>query len=102
MKAMHTARFSFRVLLFALVVPCVCAESPREGARPTTQTPLHKLNKPDQQARIASDLTAVRIYRDGLRTTLDFVLAHPQLFPAEKVKDPHVLKREEREEIWSA
>jgi hypothetical protein len=65
-------------------------------------TPLHKLASAERQARIASDLAAARVYRNGLRTTLDFVSAHPELFPAEKVKEPRVLERADREAVWSA
>src|SRR5262245_20710800 len=65
-------------------------------------TPLYKLDERDRQARITSDLAAVRVYRDGLRTTLAFVMSHPELFPTGNVKSARMLTREQKEDVWSA
>jgi len=93
LRALHfrtgvCAVFSFAMLL---LVSLAGAES----------IPLAKLTPAERQARIAGDLAAVRVYRDGLRTTLEFVHARPNLFPTEKQKEPRVLKREERETVWT-
>jgi uncharacterized protein YycO len=54
----------------------------------------------EREARTASDLRAVRVYRQGLQTTWEYVAAHPELFPATKVKEQRMLNREQREAVW--
>lgn len=85
-----------------MAAPLVHAEAPREGTRPATRvTPIWELNENEQQQRIAADLSAVGVYRDGLRSVIAFVEARTNLFPTETVKDPHMLSREQREIVWT-
>ena len=55
----------------------------------------------DREARTASDLRAVRVYREGLQATWQYVDAHPELFPTTKVKEQRMLTREQREQVWT-
>ena len=90
------------IVIFILVTLSVRADPPREDARPTPKiTPIWKLSKEEQQQRIAGDLAAVQIYRDGLRNVLAFVGSRPDLFPTETVKEPRLLRREDKEVVWS-
>lgn len=64
-------------------------------------TLLTKLSREEQQARIAGDLAQVQVCRDGLRSVLTFVESRSDLFPAEKLKKPRLLRREEKEVVWT-
>ena len=52
-------------------------------------------------AKIASDLKAVRVYRTGLENTLAFVNSRPDLFPKKKPDKPLLLSRQQRKAIWN-
>jgi hypothetical protein len=55
----------------------------------------------EREARIAGDLAAVRIYREGLAATWQYVESRPELFSARKVAEQRLLNREQREAVWT-
>ncbi len=63
-------------------------------------TPLHKLRPPEQQQRIASDLKAVAVYRQGLAAAMAFARQQTNLFPAAKSAHPELPRREEKVVLW--
>jgi len=79
-------------LLLALTITPALAAEP---------TPLHKLRRDELTARIASDARAVEIHRRGLGRALNFIHAHPELFPAQPVTAATLPTREQREQIWT-
>ena len=52
-------------------------------------------------AKIASDLKALRVYRTGLENTLSFVKSRPDLFPEKEPDKPLLLSRQQRKAIWN-
>ncbi len=64
-----------------------------------TTSPLLQLDPIALRHRCASDLTAVQVYRDGLRAVLTFVESQPEVFPPSHPKSPRMLKRDQRELI---
>lgn len=79
------------IALLAAIGPVLAAEP----------TPLHKLRRHELAVCIASDARAVEIHRRGLARGLEFVRAHPELFPAAPVPGGALPTREQREQIWS-
>jgi len=65
-------------------------------------TPLTKLSQEEQRVRIQADVGQVQVYREGLRSVLTFMASRPDLFPAAKLKKSRLLRREEKEVVWSA
>lgn len=65
-------------------------------------TPLHKLRRDELAARLQSDARSVEIHRRGMARVLEFVRAHPELFPSERVSNGVLPNREQREQIWAA
>jgi len=63
---------------------------------------LHQLSRPEQEAQLRSDSSQVRTYRKGLESVLAFVKAQPELFPPARLRDPRLLRREEKEIVWAA
>jgi hypothetical protein len=63
--------------------------------------PLTKLSHAEQQVQIQAGLAQVQVYRDGLRSVLAFVESRPDLFPVQKLKKPRLLRREEKEVVWT-
>ncbi len=61
---------------------------------------LRKLSKSQQEERIASDLKAVLIYRDGLETTTKFARQQTNLFSAARQTVTNLPTREEKEVLW--
>lgn len=76
------------------------AESPRESTRPTI--PIHKLSHAELDARLAGDLKAVGIYREGLQSVIAFASSRADLFPTQKQKEARLLNREQKEVAWTA
>lgn len=74
------------VVLAQVVAPAVIAQA--GPAAPQEQT--------------GSDLVAVRVYRQGLRSVLDFASSRPDLFPPEKPGKMRMLGRERREAVRGA
>lgn len=68
---------------------------------PTAPVPLAELSTADRDARIDGDMAAVKVYRDGLMDTAGYALAQTNLFPVAKLKEKRLLRREQREAIWS-
>lgn len=66
------------------------------------ETPIWQLDKETQKARLAGDAQAVRTYRAGLQSVLDFVENHKELFPYDKLAKPRLLSREQREAVWNS
>jgi hypothetical protein len=63
--------------------------------------PIHKLTRPELEARLQSDTRAVRSHRDGLRAVVSFVESRPDLFPAVAPKESRLRRREEKAVVWS-
>lgn len=51
------------------------------------------------QARIQGDLKAIQIYRDGLKSAVQFASSRPDLFPPTKLKDARLLPQASKDEI---
>jgi hypothetical protein len=66
-------------------------------------TPLRDLPAAERDARIASDTKSVHVYRDGLAKVVAYAQSRSDLFPATKIKskEPRVLRREQKEVVWS-
>jgi hypothetical protein len=65
------------------------------------ETPLWELDPAAARARIDGDARAVRTYRAGLQSVLDYVEYNKQLFPYDKLAKPRLLTREQREAVWN-
>lgn len=78
----------------------VSADTRREVTRPTN--PLYNLSHAELDARLAGDLRAVGIYREGLQSVIAFAGSRPDLFPAQKQQEARLLNREQKEAVWSA
>lgn len=64
-------------------------------------TPLERLDPSALEARLAGDLEAVRIYRDGLERVTQVMDSRKDLFPVNKLAQARVLARDEREAVGS-
>ena len=64
--------------------------------------PLRKLTNSEQGRRLASDLKAVEIYRDGLETTTSFAVGRTNLFTKTKLSDGTLPVRNDKESLWQA
>jgi hypothetical protein len=62
--------------------------------------PLRKLDRAQQDERIAGDLKAVEIYRTGLLKTTAFALQQTNLFPQTKSALTDLPRREDKEILW--
>ena len=71
------------------------------AGEPTAPVPLTELSAAERDARIDGDMAAVKVYRDGLMDTVGYALSQTNLFPAGKLKENRLLRREQREAIWS-
>jgi len=58
--------------------------------------PLAQLDAASRAESQASDLRAVAVFRAGLAHLVDFTSAHPELFPATRRRDSHLLNEMER------
>lgn len=63
--------------------------------------PIHKLPKAELEARLPGDAHALRIHRQGLRSVINYIETRPDLFPTERPKEPRLLRREEKEIVWT-
>jgi hypothetical protein len=63
---------------------------------------LARLDASVREARLASDASAVAIYRAGLRDVVAYVDARPDLFARNRSGAPTIPRREVREAIWTA
>jgi hypothetical protein len=64
--------------------------------------PLHKLSTPELEARLAADVQATLLERQGLHEIVTYLDHRPEIFPAEKLAEPRLLRREEKEAVWAA
>lgn len=83
-------RHTLQNILFALIFT---AAQSALATNSTTRT------QPEDQMQ--NDEQVVQIQRLGLAATLRFMQSRADLFPAEKVRDKHLLSREQKEQIWS-
>jgi hypothetical protein len=67
-----------------------------------TRPPLAQLDPPAREARLASDVAAVEVYRAGLRDVVAYVDARPDLFARDRSRTPTIPPREAREAVWAA
>src|SRR6516164_1181243 len=81
-------KFTWPVILLALSFTSAQAD----------QTPLKKLNRPEQMERMACDERAILIYRDGLLAAASFVRQQTNLFP--EAKGDFLPHREDKEILW--
>lgn len=63
--------------------------------------PIHKLSAREMQARLQADAATVEMHRNGLRDVIRFVESRPDLFPKETPRAKRLLRREEKEVVWS-
>jgi hypothetical protein len=63
--------------------------------------PIHKLAGAELEARLPGDARAVLVQRDGLRAVISFIETRPDIFPIERPKASRLLRREEKEVVWS-
>ena len=63
--------------------------------------PINKLNPQELQDRLHGDLQSVSTHRHGLRSVITFVESRPDLFPASRLKESRLLRREEKEVVWT-
>ncbi|MBN2427388.1 MAG: hypothetical protein JXK94_03530 [Deltaproteobacteria bacterium] len=75
---------STAVLMLAVPPPCQAVNA--------TNTAFAK--------RLSIDIRAIQASRQGLKTTLEYIDAHPDIFPPTKLKDGRLLNREERLIVW--
>lgn len=67
----------------------------------TEITPVHKLDVKDRDARLVSDVKTALLLRKGLLDVIAYMDSRPDLFPASKVKQTRLLRREEKEVVWN-
>ena len=60
---------------------------------------LPSLEAKAREERVAGDLNAVRVYRDGIARVIAFMDSRPDLVPASKLKERRDLGREEKEAV---
>lgn len=70
-------------------------------AAATEVKPVYKLNREELQNRLEGDAQAVQLHRDGLQQVIRYVESRPHLFPAAALKESRLLRREEKEVIWT-
>jgi hypothetical protein len=87
-------RFAIGCFLFAITT------APTVPAAPA-RVPLEKQPKPQQTATIQGDLQAVLVYREGLRSVLNYAASQTNLFPATKLREARLLRREDKEKVWN-
>lgn len=92
---------------FCLLLSIVVLLQAHSAGRLTESFPLARaaqqdVSNTDQQSAGPGDLTAVRVYRQGLRSVVEFAASRPGLFPPEKLEKTRMLGREQREEVRSA
>src|SRR6266568_9286367 len=63
--------------------------------------PVHKLSAAEFEARVKADVGSLEIHRNGLRDVIKFMDARPDLFPKTTPKESRLLRREEKEVVWS-
>lgn len=63
--------------------------------------PVYRLNHDELQARFEGDAPAVQLHRDGLQEVVRYIESRPDLFPAAAPKESRLLRREEKEVVWS-
>jgi len=63
--------------------------------------PVYKLSAAELEARLRNDAQAVEVERHGLREVISYVEAHPDLFPAQPPPGLRLLRREQKEAVWS-
>jgi len=68
----------------------------------SADTKLHKLSEPAIAACLAADTEAVLLERNGLREIITYLDRRPEIFPEQKVAEPRLLRREEKEAVWAA
>lgn len=83
-------------------LPVICVAIWCSASLAGEQLPIHHLSAAARQQRLESDVKAVRIYRNGLRAAVGFVASRPDLFPPAKLEKARLLRREEKEAVWSA
>jgi len=66
-----------------------------------TAPPLARLDPPARDARLASDATAVTVYRAGLRDVVAYIDTRPDLFARTRSETLTVPSREAREAVWA-
>jgi len=64
--------------------------------------PLNKLNQAELATRLETDARAVQVQRNGLKAVAVFLESRPDLFPTSQSKESRLLRREEKEAVWSA
>jgi hypothetical protein len=79
--------------LLLLAVATARAEDPK---------PLHKLSPAELAACLEADHQAVLVGRNGLREVAGYMDRRPEIFPEEKLGEPRLLRREEKEAVWAA
>jgi hypothetical protein len=63
--------------------------------------PLQRLNQLELEVRQRCDAQSVQVHRQGLRSVITFVRSRPDLFPASRLKESRLLRREEKEVVWT-
>jgi hypothetical protein len=66
---------------------------------PAAENEIDDLSKKDLTLKQARDMQAVKIYRHGLADMIEYLYSRRDLFPNEKLKHPHMLKQQARNEV---
>ncbi len=85
-------RVRIAFLFLSLVVCC--------GVSAKEITPLRKLKKSEQDERIAGDVKAVLVYRQGLEATTKFALQQTNFFTSARPTVTDLRRREEKDALW--
>jgi len=71
-------------------------------ARADDPKPLNKLAPAELAVCLEADREAVLVERRGLHEVVGYMDRRPEVFPAEKLAAPRLLRREEKEAVWAA
>ena len=63
--------------------------------------PLQRLSPLELEVRQRRDAQSVQMHRQGLRAVITFMQSRPNLFPASRLTESHLLRREEKEVVWT-
>lgn len=88
-----------RCPLVIVAILAILACIPRLAAASTANPSLLSLAPDALQSRQEADLAAVLLYRDGLRSVIDFAADQPRLFPSARPSGKRLLSQEERQSV---
>src|SRR5688572_2809663 len=63
---------------------------------------IHKLTQAELDERLQADARSTAVHRNGLRDVIRFMESRPDIFPPAASNSTRLLRREEKEAVWSA